>query len=352
MATNYIGPGEQLNLEVVSGIETTDPARSGELFGVAQGDRNSSSEEAVLKLNGIHDLAVEAVDDGGDTVVEMGDKLYHSPQDTIEINKKRSGMFIGYALQRISTVGGNDTIEVLLVQGGDDGRHTVENFEVNPVTSKIAGGAAGGTAGDENAMLFERNAFEYHIIGTATVTAPSLAAGGLNIALDDAENDGIEITQGITARSKAAFVVGTDPAFFFKCRITIPNVSGADDCLVGFRKAEAYQAAPDDYDEMAALNVISGDIYIETILNDAATDSTDTTDNFADGETHELEVRVNSAGVVTFKIDGAAPSTTATFTFDDAEVVLPFVYLRHDADPEAGAVLLSHWEVGFLPQSA
>ena len=96
---------------------------------------------------------------------------------------------------------------------------------------------------------------------------------------------------------------------------------------------------------MAALNVISGSITIETILNDAGTDSTDTTDAWEDGETHTLEVYVSAAGAVTFKIDGNAPSTTAEFTFDDGDEVIPFFYLLNASDL-AGAVLLQAWEVG------
>ena len=49
-------------------------------------------------------------------------------------------------------------------------------------------------------------------------------------------------------------------------KFAIADVSDTDDCAFGFRKVEAYQANIDDYDEMAALNVISGDIKIETIL--------------------------------------------------------------------------------------
>ena len=101
----------------------------------------------------------------------------------------------------------------------------------------------------------------------------------------------------------------------------------------------------DDYDEMAGLNVISGDIKIETILNDGATTTTDTTDNVADNGTLTGKVLVSAAGVVTYTIGGSAPTSTAAFTFDDAEVVIPFAYFLEDTDI-AGAVELSLWEVG------
>jgi len=224
-------------------------------------------------------------------------------------------------------------------------RHTKETFDSNPVTAKIGGGAAGGTTGDENAMLFPNNAFEYHILGTQTITAPSLVAGGLNIGMDQTDNDGVEIGQGITARSTGAFVVGTD-AFYLKATVTIATVAGTDDFAVGFRKAEAYQANVDDYDEMAALNVIAGDIKIETILNNGDTTTTDTTDDLADATEVELGVFVDINGAVTYTIDGVAPTVTAAFSFDATEVVVPFLYMLQANAAQTGVVALSDWECG------
>jgi len=226
-----------------------------------------------------------------------------------------------------------------------DRRFTLEEFETNPVTAKIAGGAATGTAGDENVMAFEDNIFEYHILGTQTILAPSLAALGLNIAMDVANaDDGVEISQGITARSRSAFVIGTD-AFYFKATFYLTDVTGTDDCAVGFRTAEAYQAAIDDYNNMAALNVISGNITIETIDDNAGTTTTDTTDDWADLASHTLEVYVNVDGIVTYQIDGAAPTTTAAFTWDDGDTVVPFFYFIQAAD-FAEATYLTSWECG------
>ena len=226
-----------------------------------------------------------------------------------------------------------------------DRGHTVERFNDNPVSAKIGGGAATGIGGDENALLTAENAFEYHILGTQTILAPKKTASGLDINMDQTDDDGIELSQGILAGSKHALTVGTSGAFFFRVKFKIADVSGTDDCAIGFRKAEAYPANIDDYDEMAALNVISGDIKIETILNGGATATTDTTDNWADAAEHTLEVKVSAAGVVTYEIDGAAPTATAAFTFDDTEVVVPFFYFLNASDI-AGAVEITEWECG------
>lgn len=230
---------------------------------------------------------------------------------------------------------------------GEASRYTYDEFESWPLCAKNDGySAPTGTTGDTNVFHTDRNSFEYHIKGTQTLVAPSFGANGLNVALDQTDNDGVEVTQGITSRSKSAFVVGTD-AFFVSVQFSIDDVSGTDDCAVGFRKAEAYQANIDDYDEMACLNVISGDIKIETILNNAATTTTDTTNDWADGETHTLKVIVSKSGAVTYQIDGSAPTTVAAFSFDSGEVVVPFFFMLNASDV-VGAVNLKKWDCGLL----
>lgn len=213
---------------------------------------------------------------------------------------------------------------------------------------KVGAGAATGTAGDENMLMWPGLTLEYHVLGTQTILAPTMTATGFDInSQDQTDNDGIELCPGILASSPFKFTVGTDAAFKVRAKISVADVSGTDDLAIGFRKAEAYQANLDDYDEMACLNVISGDINTETILNGAATTSTDTTDNLADAGTVTLEVKVSAAGVVSYLIDGAPPTAVAAtaFTFDDAEVVVPFIYCLNASDV-AGEVVLIEWECG------
>lgn len=228
-----------------------------------------------------------------------------------------------------------------------DSKYVYENFQYNGATSKVGGGAAGGTAGNNNVLILPTTAFEYSILGTQTITAPVVSASGLNVgAMDQTADDGLELNHGILSTQRTAFIIGTDPAFFFRLRYSIADVTGTDDCAMGFRKVEANQANVDDYADMAALNVISGNITIETIVGGAATTTTDTTDNWADTATHELCVYVSAAGVVTYTIDGSAPTVTAAFTFTNALTVMPFFYFLQDADI-AGAVPLMEWECGY-----
>ena len=143
------------------------------------------------------------------------------------------------------------------------------------------------------------------------------------------------------------FTVGKQ-AFSASLKFSLADVSDTDDCAFGFRKVEAHQAYLDDYDEMAAWNIISGDISLETILNGGGTTTHEVTNgggdsagNWADAGVHTLKVSVDKAGAVTYTIDGVAPtaSTTLTFSFDDGEVVTPFGYHLHAAASTMGIVL-------------
>ena len=208
-------------------------------------------------------------------------------------------------------------------------------------------GAATGATGDENVLMFNNGEQLYHhVLGTQTLITPNIVAAGLDIAQDLTNTDGMEICGAPSTGTGIEFTVGTDAAFYFSCALTITDVTGTDDLAIGFRKKEAFQAAVDNYDEMAAFNIIGGNINIETILNGTATTTTDTTDNWADTASKTLKVLVSAAGVVTYTIDGSAPTTTAAFTFDDGEVVTPFVYLLHASDI-AEATIITTWDVGY-----
>lgn len=228
-----------------------------------------------------------------------------------------------------------------------DNKYVYENFQNNGAVSKVGGGASGGTAGNRNALILPTTAFEYAILGTQTITAPTITVDGLNLgSMDQTANDGLELNHGILTSQIPAFIIGTADPFFLRARYSIEDVSGTDDCAIGFRTVEANQANIDDYNNMAVLNVISGDIKIETILANAATVTTDTTQNWLDTETHELVVKVDGSGVVTYTIDGLPPTVTAAYTFIDGLTVMPFFYFLQDTDI-AGAVPIMVWECGF-----
>jgi len=182
-------------------------------------------------------------------------------------------------------------------------------------------------------------------INAQTLLIPAASTSGMNYSYDQTDTDGVQwVTSMETHKGYPGvdrFVVGTSGAFFCEMTFTITDVSGTDDCAFGFRKVEAMQALVDNYDEMAAFNCISGDIKTETIINNATTVTTDTTANWADGESHTLRVDVSSTGVVTYTLDGGTAITTVAYTFDDGEVVTPFWYFIHDANLSETLILES-----------
>jgi hypothetical protein len=133
-------------------------------------------------------------------------------------------------------------------------------------------------------------------------------------------------------------------------KFAIEDVSGTDDFHFGFRRAETATAVFDDYSDTAGLAIVTSAnpalIQIETIDDKAATTTTSTTDTLADATTTTWCVLVSSAGAVTYTIDGVAPSTTAAFTFDDGDPVIPFVHYLQAADL-TGEIDLFEWEVNY-----
>lgn len=218
------------------------------------------------------------------------------------------------------------------------------------------------------------NVFEYEGVGTldaATILWSSTL--GLDLgAVMTSNNVGVSIHPAVSAgktgltgiRTKGSFVNGTDPAFYFSLTFMIPDVSGTDVCAAGFRKVEATQVNADTletYTDIAVLDALSGDIKIKTILNNGTTTTTDTTQNWADGETHTFTVVVDSLGAlggqpgsgvpgaVYFAIDGAPPTVTASFTFDSGDTLIPFFTCQNDSDVAAdgtSGIVLTKWESG------
>lgn len=210
-----------------------------------------------------------------------------------------------------------------------------------------------GTAGEALGFHSGRAAYEYYCAaGTAAVVAPYQSASGLEVK-PQITAGAVEITNGTTALSRAAHVVGSlltdDKELYLKAKIKIDDISDVTELWVGLRKAEAYQADPESYDELVAFNIgkdADGQVEIHTILNNATTVETDTTEtDIVDGGEHTFEIRVKNSGVVKFLYDGAEPTVTKAFTFDAGEVIIPFLHL----DTETGdpGVSISEWKVGY-----
>ena len=225
-------------------------------------------------------------------------------------------------------------------------RKQVYNFGTPPViidyehaTAQLVDGTAGDRTihsyADGLSMTF------YPVVGQA-IDAPVPATTGMNYAYDQVDDDGFQLVMSDSVckgrEGVDRFTVGRQ-AFSAELEFSIGDVSGSDDTFFGFAKVDVHRPAIDDCDEMAGLNVISGDITIETVLNNGTTTSTDTTDNWADAAVHSLKVLVAKDGAVTYKIDGAAPTTTAAFSFDIGEVVTPTLYVLQASDLNDSCIL-------------
>jgi len=220
--------------------------------------------------------------------------------------------------------------------------NTTITLASSPVMSTKAntGGVPTGATGDENLMVMQDGTImEQHILGAGqTIIAPRMDANGLLVSLDLTDDEGAEYGFGILDNSKHAYTIGTSAAFFFECSIRIADVTGADPVYIGFRKTEAYQATFTNYTDFALIGVEESQnsalITIADQLNTGGVTYTNTTDAFADGETHVLRVNVSAAGVVTYLIDGVAPTATHALTFDNGDVVVPcFYFLQGTTNP-------------------
>jgi hypothetical protein len=226
-------------------------------------------------------------------------------------------------------------------------------FYSNPSVSTVlnTGGAPTGVASDTNIVHCREGVImEEFVIGTQTIIAPRMNANGLLVSGDLTVAEGYEYNFGAArANSRHAFTIGTSPAFQFELRMRIATMAGAAPYVFGFRKVAANNAVFNDYTDYATIGMIAGtsatQVVTSTELNAGGNTITNCTDLWGgDGTTNTLTVKVSAAGVVTYLLNGIAPTVVAAFTFDNADVVVPFIRLTHSATP--GAVELVSMKIG------
>lgn len=203
----------------------------------------------------------------------------------------------------------------------------------------VTTGLPTGAAGDENTIAFANDGvtFEHHVLGTQTILIPKWDTSGLLLNQDLTANDGLEISASIESASPVEYVVGTDECSF-AIELTVSDITDLNPFAVGFRKKEAFQADYNDYDELAGFAIqdaagVAKDIYIHTILNNAATAADDTGVDWADDETRLFEVKVDIDGNVSFFIDEVeyTDQQTTAMVFDSGEVIIPFCNVINEA---------------------
>jgi hypothetical protein len=224
-----------------------------------------------------------------------------------------------------------------------DSKYFFDNFPVDPVVSGITvPGSASGNAADANSLNSGSTVYRWYVIGTQTIVAPVLDASGfgLNLVQDVTApgdvGDGIELGIGDPLYSPMAFTIGTDAAFFIQGNFKMQDASGTNPLIIGFRRAVAFDATLANYTDFATIGVVGvanpNTIQIQTQKNTAGVTTTDTTQTIADATEVQFKVSVSAAGVVTYQVNYAEPTVTAAFTFDDGDVVIPFLLFAQAAD--------------------
>jgi len=203
-------------------------------------------------------------------------------------------------------------------------------------------------------------------LGSNTETAT--AVNGINLQMDatNTNNTGIQIDCGIDAASPAAITVGTDTGGYIEATFFTANWTKHDAVVIGFRKIEVdgsnVPTFQTTFGGIAATGLTGNLVYTDvavfgmtglvdklqtmTDLNDSgASVVTDTTNVAVDGQNLKLRVSVSSTGAVTYKYSVnnvatdttnlAAPSTTAAFTFDTPDIIIPFITVQNTNNNDA-----------------
>lgn len=214
-----------------------------------------------------------------------------------------------------------------------DNKYFEDDFNYNPSSSKVGGGATSGTAGDANTLNTKYNLFEYAVIGTQTTVAPSLDAYGLNFAMTATNGQGGELTLGRTALSPAQYIIGTDKAFFMEWQFKVGVVGGVNPLIIGFMKEQAFNATLSTYTDFAAIGIVgtSGHLQTETQIGSAGVVTTDTTQLAVNATPFRLKILVDATGNVTYQINDADVTVSVPYQFTNGISVIPFMRWTIDA---------------------
>jgi len=184
---------------------------------------------------------------------------------------------------------------------------------------------------------------------------------GIVPPVDATNNEGFELTQGILAGAKSRFTVGTDPAFYFSCRLGLTTVADYDVLVAGFRGKlttgpEAYAAVASvdtpaeiitAYDTVGGVNVQSGTLHGVTRLAAGTGVDTTLTTTWADAAVKTLTVKVSAAGVVTAAVDGTALADFVSVTFAAGTVVSPYLLGVKGQNGATSTLQLKRWTCGY-----
>lgn len=286
------------------------------------------------------DFTIEAPA-GQDVIVQMGDngganKTSFTDSDGVEV----------FSIDSNGSIGTLKQIDAELI--GQSGVY-IPSFVMDSMAlaSANTGGVATGATGDVNNLMLQSGAIiqEFVVGAGQTILQPIMSANGLIINGDQTVGEGYEYNFPFLQ-----YTIGTSAPFAFELGMYINDMDGAAPYVFGFRKVQANNAAWVDYTDYATMGMIAvsspTEIVTATELNAAGQVVTNTTDLWGgDGSYHVLRVLVDGSGNVTYTIDGAAPSASAAFQFDNGDVVIPFIRIEHSASPTD--VAIRRMRIGF-----
>ena len=221
---------------------------------------------------------------------------------------------------------------------------------------------------------------------TAQTLQPIGNAKGIVIDGDQVDNESAEFVPGGNySTAPFAFTVPSSTNagssdFFFEATLEITDASGSDQLLVGFRKQEAF-AVPTSF--LTGGDGIYTDFFgigfcatkanpnpvgtASDLNNSGVTVATPTGFTWADAGINKLGVRVVGGRAIGYingvrlgnpvAVDGVGTAitaidtvTTPSFTFDAGDTLVPFIFVRQDADL-TDAVYLRSYAVGNLVEA-
>ncbi len=146
-----------------------------------------------------------------------------------------------------------------------------------------------------------------------TVSSWVVDDGRLAIAGDDTTTlEGVEIVMGWTTTNEGWIVAGTSGACF-TVNLTLTDISGTNELLIGWRQNEAFQdgAVYTGYSDwsLVGVNNVDGSIFGINEIQGGGTLSDDSGVNMADGETRTFKSCISATGVPTAFYTAASGTT-------------------------------------------
>jgi hypothetical protein len=339
IAANAVGAAAPITLDAVGVIELNSS-------GAAIGIGNDAANFAVnVGTAGTRTVTLGSATTTSSTVIQSGTGAANFASNAT-VHATTLGSVTGASATTIQAGTGKITMTGTVKEVSSDYMTRTGDsitFYASPIVQSAAttGAAPSGATGDINLVSCREGVImEEFVLGAGqTILAPRMNANGLRVSGDLTAGEGYEYNFGAArTNSRHAFTIGTSAAFMFELRFRINDMDGAAPYVFGFRKSEANNATYGSYSDYCGIGLNAATsptkVLLYDELNGGGVTITNTTDDWGgDGTTNTLQVLVSAAGAVTYTINGAAPSVGHAFTFDNADVVVPYIRIEHSASP-------------------